>query len=54
MCSVRIDLLVVANKSTETQVCSMDLSGYRVLAFATHGFVAGELKDVPDAIPRQR
>ena len=33
-----------ANRATETVVKSADLSGTRVLAFATHGLVAGELK----------
>ena len=36
------------DRATETQVRSMDLSGYRILAFATHGLVAGELKGVAE------
>ncbi|MCH9020758.1 MAG: CHAT domain-containing protein, partial [Proteobacteria bacterium] len=35
-------------RATETRVRSMDLSDYRVLAFATHGLVAGELKGVAE------
>jgi CHAT domain-containing protein len=34
------------NSATETQVKQMDLSSYRILAFATHGLMAGELKGV--------
>jgi tetratricopeptide (TPR) repeat protein len=33
-------------RATEAQARSMDLSDYRILAFATHGLVAGELKGV--------
>ena len=35
-------------RATETQARSMDLSDYRVLAFATHGLLAGELKGVAE------
>ena len=34
--------------STETRVRTMDLSGYRILAFATHGLVSGELKGLAE------
>ena len=39
------DSLYLAEQATEAQVKSMDLSDSRVLAFATHGLVAGELED---------
>jgi CHAT domain-containing protein len=35
-------------RATETQVRSMDLSSYRILAFATHGLVAGDLEGVAE------
>ena len=35
-------------RATETQVRSIDLSSYRILAFATHGLVAGDLKGVAE------
>ena len=35
-------------RATETRVRSMDLSDYRVIAFATHGLVGGELKGVSE------
>ena len=35
-------------RATETQARSMDLSSYRILAFATHGLVAGDLKGVAE------
>ncbi|MCH7943202.1 MAG: CHAT domain-containing protein, partial [Proteobacteria bacterium] len=38
----------LADRATETRVRSMDLSDYRILAFATHGLVAGELKGVAE------
>jgi CHAT domain-containing protein len=36
------DSIYVRQKATERQVKAMDLSRYRVLAFATHGLMAGE------------
>ncbi len=39
------DSLYLAEQATEAQVKTMDLSDSRVLAFATHGLVAGELAD---------
>jgi CHAT domain-containing protein len=35
-------------RASEARVRSMDLSDYRILAFATHGLVAGELKGVAE------
>ena len=35
-------------RATEARVRSMELSDYRVIAFATHGLVAGELKGVAE------
>jgi hypothetical protein len=35
-------------RATESQVKEMDLSDVRVLAFATHGLVAGQLKGVSE------
>jgi CHAT domain-containing protein len=35
-------------RATETRVRSMDLSEYSILAFATHGLVAGDLKGVAE------
>ena len=40
--------LFLRERATETLVRSEDLSRYRVLAFATHGLVAGELKGVAE------
>ena len=40
--------IYLQERATETQVRSMDLSGYRILAFATHGLVAGDLKGVAE------
>jgi CHAT domain-containing protein len=34
------------DRATESQVKAMDLSKYRILAFATHGVMAGELKGI--------
>ncbi|MCH7929915.1 MAG: CHAT domain-containing protein [Proteobacteria bacterium] len=36
------------DRATEARVRSMDLSEYRVLAFATHGLVSGELEGVAE------
>ena len=35
-------------RATETRVRSMDLSDYRILAFATHGLVSGEMKGLAE------
>lgn len=37
------DSIWLQGKATETNVKRLDLSGYRILAFATHGVMAGEL-----------
>ena len=37
------------DRATETQVKTMDLSNYRIIAFATHGVMAGELKGIGEA-----
>ena len=42
------DSLFLRNRATETVVKSTDLSDTRVLAFATHGLVAGELGDLAE------
>ena len=42
------DNLFLRNRATETIVKSTDLSDTRVLAFATHGLVAGELGDLAE------
>ena len=42
------DSLFLRNRATETIVKSTDLSDTRVLAFATHGLVAGELGDLAE------
>jgi CHAT domain-containing protein len=36
-----LETVYLRDRATETQVRSMDLRGYRTLAFATHGLVAG-------------
>ncbi len=38
----------VRERATETRVKAMSLADYRVLSFATHGLVAGELKGLPE------
>ena len=38
----------LANSATETRAKEMDLSRYRVLAFATHGVMAGEIKGIAE------
>jgi len=42
------DSLFLRNRATETVVKSTDLSDTRVLAFATHGLIAGELGDLAE------
>ena len=42
------DTVFLGERATETLVRSEDLSSYRVLAFATHGLVAGDLKGVAE------
>ncbi len=38
----------VRERATETRVKAMSLADYRVISFATHGLVAGELKGLPE------
>ena len=45
---VEDDTVFLGERATETLVRSEDLSRYRVLAFATHGLVAGELSGVAE------
>ena len=40
--------LHLAGNATETRAKAMDLSRYRVLAFATHGVMAGEMKGLAE------
>ena len=42
------DTVYLRERATETTVRTQDLSRYRVLAFATHGLVAGELTGVAE------
>ena len=41
-------LLLTGARATRDNVRALDLSGYRVLAFATHGLVSGELRGVTE------
>ena len=45
---VEDEMVFLGERATETLVRSEDLSRYRVLAFATHGLVAGDLKGVAE------
>ncbi len=40
--------LYLRENATETKVKSLDLDSYRVLAFATHGLISGDLKGVAE------
>ena len=40
--------LYLAERATETRVKNMDLSNTRIISFATHGLVAGQLKGVQE------
>jgi CHAT domain-containing protein/Tfp pilus assembly protein PilF len=42
------DTVRLGRAASETAVKRADLSGYRVLAFATHGLLAGEIKGLPE------
>ncbi|MBM3511930.1 MAG: CHAT domain-containing protein, partial [Alphaproteobacteria bacterium] len=42
------DAVRLGRAASETAVKRADLSGYRVIAFATHGLLAGELKGLPE------
>ena len=41
-------VVYLQSRATEARVRSLDLSDYRILAFATHGLVAGDLKGVAE------
>jgi CHAT domain-containing protein/Tfp pilus assembly protein PilF len=43
------EALWLQDRATEANVKSLDLAQYRVLAFATHGVMAGELKGIGEA-----
>ena len=42
------EVIYLQARATETRVRSMDLSDYRILAFATHGLVSGEMKGLAE------
>jgi tetratricopeptide (TPR) repeat protein len=46
--NTRPDSLYLQERATEAQVRSMTLSSYRVVAFATHGLMAGEFKGLAE------
>lgn len=42
------DAVLLGPEATETRLRAVDLSAYRLISFATHGLVAGELQGLPE------